>query len=88
MSERPPTRDYLAAWLHDRLAEDGRINELGISVRLAGDSVVLTGVVTTPERRAMVASVAAELCPELAVRNEVVVGSYAEPSEAETEAFA
>lgn len=81
MDHGPPSSpEYLGGWLQDRLAEDGDVHELGISVRVAGDAVFLSGVVSTPERRELVGRRAGELVPAFRVCNEVVVGSYAGPT--------
>ena len=79
MDHGPPEQpEYLAGWLQDRLAED-EVFELGIVVRVAGDAVFLSGVVSSAERRDDVGRVAAALVPDRTVRNEVTVASYAEP---------
>jgi hypothetical protein len=75
----PASPEYLAGWLADRLAEDDDVHELGITVRVTGDAVFLTGVVGTAERRDLVGARVAALAPELRVCNEVTVASYAEP---------
>ncbi len=80
MDHGPPEQpEYLAGWLSDRLAEDGDLHELGITVRVAGDAVFLAGVVSTEERRDLVGRRAGELVPHLRVCNEVAVASLAEP---------
>lgn len=76
----PQQAEYLAGWLSEHLAEDVDLHELGITVRVAGSSVFLSGVVGTEERRALVGERAAELVPtEYSVCNEVTVASYPEP---------
>ena len=47
MTEAPRQPEYLGGWLSERLAEDDDVHELGITVRVAGDAVFLTGVVST-----------------------------------------
>jgi osmotically-inducible protein OsmY len=80
MDHGPPEQpEYLTGWLSDRLAEDGDVHELGITVRVAGDAVFLGGTVSTGERRDVVGRRAGELVPHLRVCNEIVVASYAEP---------
>lgn len=76
----PASAEYLAGWLQDRLAEDGGLYELGITVRVAGDVVSLTGVVSTEERRDKVGAMAGSLVPDKTIRNEVTVTSNAEPA--------
>ena len=79
MSERPESAEYLAGWIAEHLAEDGDVHELGITVRVAGSSVFLSGVVGTQSRRDLVGARAAELVPDLRICNEVTVASYPEP---------
>jgi hypothetical protein len=75
----PSSPEYLAGWLSERLAEDVDVHELGITVRVAGDAVFLSGVVGTDDRRVLVGDRVAALVPSLRVCNEVTVGSYPEP---------
>jgi osmotically-inducible protein OsmY len=76
--------EYLGGMLSERLAEDDDVHELGITVRVAGDAVFLSGVVSTEERRDLVGARAAELVPGYRVCNEVTVASYAAPVEQES----
>ncbi|HEX8003454.1 MAG TPA: BON domain-containing protein [Mycobacteriales bacterium] len=80
----PAQPEYLAGRLGERLAEDDDLHELGITVRVAGSSVFLSGVVGTEARRALVGERAASLLPDHTVCNEVTVASYAEPAEQES----
>lgn len=84
MTEAPRQPEYLGGWLAERLAEDDDVHELGITVRVAGDAVFLSGVVGTDERRDLVGARAAELAPGYRVSNEVTVASYAAPLEQES----
>ena len=85
MIETPPASpEYLGGWLSDRLAEDDDLHELGIHVRVAGDAVFLSGVVSTDERRELVGTRAAALVPGYRVCNEVTVASYDEPVDRES----
>lgn len=83
---QPPDQpEYLAGWISERLAEDDDLHELGITVRVAGSSVFLSGVVGTDGRRALVGDRAAELVPaHYRVCNEVTVASYPEPASQES----
>jgi osmotically-inducible protein OsmY len=83
---QPPDQpEYLGGWISERLAEDGDLHELGITVRVAGTSVFLSGVVGTEARRDLVGARAGELVPGgYRVCNEVTVASYAEPVEQES----
>jgi osmotically-inducible protein OsmY len=80
----PASPEYLAGWLADRLAEDDDVHELGITVRVAGGTAFLAGVVATEERRDLVGRRAAEHVPHLTVCNEVTVAAYEPPVALET----
>lgn len=82
--EQPTSPEYLGGWVAERLAEDDDVHELGITVRVAGDALFLSGVVSTEERRVLVGERAATIVPGYRVRNEVTVMSYAPPAEQET----
>lgn len=83
--EAPEQPEYLGGWISERLAEDDDLHELGITVRVAGTSVFLSGVVGTESRRALVGERAEELVPgDYTVCNEVTVASYAEPAALES----
>ena len=85
MDHGPPEQpEYLGGWLSDRLAEDDALHELGITVRVAGDAVFLSGVVSTDERRVLVGEHAAALVPGFRVHNEVTVASYGAPAAQES----
>ena len=75
----PESAEYLAGWLSEHLAEDDDLHELGITVRVAGTSVFLSGVVGTEERRDLVGRRAEELVPGYRICNEVTVAAYPEP---------
>jgi osmotically-inducible protein OsmY len=83
-SARPPHGEYLAGHLQQRLAEDPRVSEQGISVEVAGADVYLTGVVGTGQRRDAISAVAAECAGGHRVHNEVTVCGCAEPTAEET----
>ena len=78
--DAPEQPEYLAGWVAERLAEDDDVHELGITVRVAGSSLFLSGVVGTEARRDLVGERAASLVPHLRVCNEVTVATYAEPT--------
>jgi len=73
MTLAPPSDPYLAERIRTAIAQDPRVNELGINVALVGDHVFVTGTVPTPERRDAVGAVVGELFPDLAVHNDVTV---------------
>jgi osmotically-inducible protein OsmY len=73
---------YIAGQVQRALTQDQRTNELGVHVEVNGDIVVLRGEVAGVQRRRMVAEVAAETVPGLAIRNEVSVTEVLPPDEA------
>lgn len=73
---------YLAAHIHDSLAEE--THELGIRVDVRGDVVYLRGDVVTEERRLQVEEVARTAAEGHEIRNEVSVVSVREPDSEET----
>ena len=82
MSATPPTDPYLAERIRTAIAQDDRVNELGIAVAIVGDRVFVTGTVLTAERRDGIASVIAEQVPALELHNDVAVqqvGSHPTP---------
>jgi osmotically-inducible protein OsmY len=70
---------YLVERIRDALAQDGRVNELGLAIALVGTEVFVTGSVTTPERQASVAVVIRERFPDLEVHNDVTVQQVGAP---------
>lgn len=64
---------YLVGKLQEALANDPRVNALDIKAVVTGGRVHLTGQVPTAERRDAVDRVAAELLPDVPVRNDVTV---------------
>jgi osmotically-inducible protein OsmY len=73
---------YIAGQVERALTQDQRTNELGVHVEVNGDIVVLRGEVAGVQRRRMVAEVAAEAVPGLAIRNEVSITEVQPPDEA------
>lgn len=63
MSDAP--RQYREEELRTALATDPRVSEPELIVSIAGDSVIVRGVVPTEERRGQVAHVIEELAPDL-----------------------
>ena len=68
-----PSDPYLAEHIRAAIVHDPRVNELGITVRLVGPRVFVTGTVPTPERRDAIAGIIAEQFPGLELHNEVTV---------------
>ena len=61
--------EYLAERLRQRLAQDGRVNALGVEVSVRGRDVYLAGAVPTEERRQAVGQVAEEELPDHTIHN-------------------
>jgi osmotically-inducible protein OsmY len=72
MTEEEPVQ-YLAARIHEAIAEDSRVHQLDIDVRLVGDKVFLRGQVPSEERRDAIAEVAREVAEDREVHNEIDV---------------
>ena len=64
---------YLVGKLQEALASDTRVNAQDIRVVVTGGRIHLIGEVSTPERRAAVNQVVAEVLPGIPVRNEITV---------------
>jgi osmotically-inducible protein OsmY len=80
MSEAAPDR-YLVARIREALTKDPRVNEPELEVTLAGDRVMVSGVVPTEERRRGVTEVVRELVPDRVVMNQTTVPpAAAEPN--------
>lgn len=80
MTEPAP---YLIERVREALAHDPRVAELGISVTVTGDAVLLTGDVATAERREAVAEVVEPLLEGRTLHNGVTVASLAEVDQRE-----
>lgn len=79
--DEPP--EYLAERLRRRLAEDGRVNALGLEVEVRGREVRLSGSVATDERRLAAGRVAEEELPGHAIDNRLTVTDLGGPHETE-----
>ena len=77
----PP--EHLAADIAELLAEDERVNELGLQVSLRGDAVVIDGTVATDERRDAITAVVREQLPDRRVDNRVQVAPMDNPAHPE-----
>jgi osmotically-inducible protein OsmY len=75
---------YLVERVRHRLAHDERVNELELDVSIRGDRVVVTGSVSTEERRAAVTAVVAETVGDRTVQNETTVLPRRSGGEVET----
>jgi osmotically-inducible protein OsmY len=74
---------YIAGQVERALAQDERTHELGVQVEVDGGVVVLRGEVAGEQRQRLVAQVATEAAPGLAIRNEVSVTEVLPPDEVE-----
>lgn len=84
MADEQPHEDlYLVEHVREALATDPRTSVQGLEVARDGDAVVVTGTVTSAQRRDAVAQVATEVASPRPVINEVVV--LAPPTDHETE---
>ena len=75
---------YLVERVREALAHDPRVAELGIRVRVAGDTVLLTGDVATPERKEAVSEVVAPLLEGRRLENGLTVATLDETDTEET----
>lgn len=67
---------YAVQHLRESLAHDPRVSELGLEIAVRGGALHITGTVSTEERRAAIAQVAAEVAPDREVVNETTVVRY------------
>ncbi len=74
---------YLAERAHQALAEDPRTATMDIRVTVTEHTVVLTGSVTTHERRIAAEEVVREALPGYEILNRMIVGAYPPPEETE-----
>lgn len=76
MTSSVEPEEYVGQHLREALAQDSRVSELGLDVVIRAGVLHITGTVSTEERRAAVAAVAAELAPDWSVVNETTVVRY------------
>lgn len=72
--ELPGNDEYLLARVQERLAQDQRTAELEVDVCFDDGAVVLSGTVATPERRAALVDVVADVLPGRPIHNRIEVG--------------
>ncbi|MGS2640961.1 BON domain-containing protein [Streptosporangium sp. LJ11] len=70
---------YVAARVQRALAEDERTTELGIRVDIRGDQLYLRGQVASTDRSKLIAEVAGEAAPGLAIHNEMDIVDVRDP---------
>jgi len=83
MTQPPDPPQYVAEHIRTALASDRRVSELGIGVKIVGTRVQLSGVVATPDRRALVEEIVHQLLPDHEVQNDIVVQEIAEANRSE-----
>ncbi|KWW97986.1 phospholipid-binding protein [Carbonactinospora thermoautotrophica] len=78
--------EYRAGHIMQRIAEDPRTSEMGIHIAMHAGWLVVSGVVSTPQRREEILRVIREEAPELRIRDEVqIAGAGAgDPEDEET----
>ncbi len=74
---------YVIERIREALAHDPRVSELGVSVTLTGDKVLLRGEVATPERKAAAGEVVTGLVVGRTVHNGLTVAAPVEAAEEE-----
>ncbi|MBF6327791.1 BON domain-containing protein [Nocardia transvalensis] len=74
---------YLVANLRRAFAEDPRTAEMGVQVTIRGDVVVLSGEVSSAQRRRQLEDVVREHAPKLRVHNDVRVTTPTAPADHE-----
>lgn len=72
---------YIAGQVERAVAQDERTHELGVQVQIDEGAVVLRGEVASEQRQRLVAQVAAEAAPGMAIRNEVSVTEVLPPDQ-------
>jgi hypothetical protein len=78
----PESTPYTGEQVRGALADDPRVGELDIQVRIAGGRVFLTGSVATDERRQVVGEIVGRLLPSVEVCNGIeVMSERREPGE-------
>jgi osmotically-inducible protein OsmY len=70
--------EYVIERVHQALAEDPDIHELGVQVAVAGSRVFLTGHVGTVERRQAITAAAQRVLPHHTIHNQTTVGAFPE----------
>lgn len=65
--------------MRERIAEDGKTNELDVQVEQEGSQILLKGAVMIPERRKAVEEIARESFPGFSIENQIQVIECIEP---------
>lgn len=74
---------YLVGHVQQALAHDPRVNEMNVSVTVAGRKIWINGTVATVERQQAVADVVRDVAPGYEVRNDTSVYCLTEATEPE-----
>jgi osmotically-inducible protein OsmY len=72
MSDQPADA-YVAERIRTALAQDPRVNELGIHVVIVGGRAIVSGSVATVGRRDAITTIVHEQFPDLGLQNDVTV---------------
>jgi hypothetical protein len=67
--DEPP--QYVAQRIREALANDPRVGELDVHVRITGEKVFLSGIVSTEERRRAITEIVRGILPGHRIINEV-----------------
>jgi osmotically-inducible protein OsmY len=78
VTNEPEAPEYVIERVHQALAGDPAIHELGVQVAVAGARVFLTGHVGTVERRQAITAVAQRVLPDHTIHNQTTVGAFPE----------
>lgn len=76
-------KQYVVEHIRDLLAQDPRIGELDIHVKVVGDRVFIRGTVPTTDRRNVISSVLETVVSDYEVNNELSVVELVENTEEE-----
>ncbi len=71
---------YLAVHIRRAIAEDPRVCEPDVRVKIAGGAVWLDGQVMSEERRQAAELIVREMCPKAQIHNELSILSVTGPS--------
>ncbi len=81
MTEGGEQPAYVAEHVRDQLLHDPRIGELDVHVSIENGVAFVTGNVSTPDRRAALDDVLAELLPGIQICNETTISVFPEAPE-------
>jgi hypothetical protein len=81
MTEGGEQPAYVGEHIRERLLHDPRVGELDVHVSIENGVAFVTGNVSTPDRRAALDDVLAELLPDLQICNETTVSVFPEAPE-------